>query len=100
MTTGELREKTTDELRSLMRTWQEDLFNARFQHYNGQLENTQKLPNFRRDLARVATLLHERELGLARKSPAPRLRPDSVPKTKKGEKAEGLEKGTEAGEEQ
>jgi large subunit ribosomal protein L29 len=62
----ELREKTNQELRGILQTQTEELFNARFQHYNGQLENTQKLPQLRRDLARVKTLLHERALGLSR----------------------------------
>jgi large subunit ribosomal protein L29 len=63
--TKELREKTSQELRGLMRTLEEELFNARFQHYNGQLENTQKLVLIRRNIARVKTMLHQRELGLA-----------------------------------
>jgi large subunit ribosomal protein L29 len=68
MKTSEMREKTTDELRSLLFTWQEDLFNSRFQHYNGQLENTQKLPGLKHDAARARTILRERELGIARRS--------------------------------
>jgi large subunit ribosomal protein L29 len=65
MKSRELREKTNQELRGLLRTLSEELFNARFQHYNGQLENTQKLPFLRRDIARVQTLLRQREIGVA-----------------------------------
>ena len=61
----ELREKTNQELRGTLQTQNEELFNARFQHYNGQLENTQKLPTLRRDLARAKTLLRERALGIS-----------------------------------
>ena len=63
MKAHELREKTNQELRGLLRGMEEELFNARFQHYNGQLENTQKLPSLRRDLSRLKTLLRQRELG-------------------------------------
>jgi large subunit ribosomal protein L29 len=66
MRPNELREKTNQELRGILQTTSEELFNARFQHYNGQLENTQKLLFLRRELARVKTILRQRELGLAR----------------------------------
>jgi large subunit ribosomal protein L29 len=66
MKARELREKTNQELRGTYQTLSEELFNARFQHYNGQLENTQKIPSLRRDLARVKTLMRQRELGLAK----------------------------------
>ena len=65
MKSRELREKTNQELRGLLQSTTEDLFNARFQHHNGQLENTQKLHILRRDLARIRTLLQQRELGIS-----------------------------------
>lgn len=66
MKAHEIREKTNAELRSTLRTLGEELFNARFQHYNGSLENTQKIPHLRRDAARIQSELRRRELGLAK----------------------------------
>jgi large subunit ribosomal protein L29 len=39
---------------------EEELFNLRFQHATGQLENTERLPEVRKDLARVKTILREK----------------------------------------
>lgn len=64
MKAHEIREKTGQELRATLRSLREDFFNARFQHYNGQLENTQKLVHIRRDIARIETAMRERDLGL------------------------------------
>ena len=64
MKAHEAREKTAQELRATLRSLREDFFNARFQHYNGQLENTQKLLHIRRDIARIETTIREREIGL------------------------------------
>ena len=66
MKSHEIREKTTAELKGSLRTIAEELFNARFQHYNGSLENTQKIPQLRRDVARMKSELRRRELGLAK----------------------------------
>ena len=66
MKAHEIREKTNQELKGSLRTLGEELFNARFQHYNGSLENTQKLPQLRRDIARIKSELRRRELGLAK----------------------------------
>jgi large subunit ribosomal protein L29 len=62
----EVRDKTNQELRALIKTLGEELFNARFQHYNGQLENTQKLVHLRRDLSRIKTVLRQREIGITK----------------------------------
>jgi large subunit ribosomal protein L29 len=62
----EIREKTNAELKGSLATIGEELFNARFQHYNGSLENTQKIPHLRRDLARIKSELRRRELGIAK----------------------------------
>jgi large subunit ribosomal protein L29 len=40
----------------------EELFNLRFQHATGQLENTMRIPQVKRDIARVNTILKERTL--------------------------------------
>ena len=51
---GELHEKE--------RELNEELFNLRFQHATGQLENVMRIPQVKRDLARVKTILREKDL--------------------------------------
>ena len=62
---GELRELTEDELTSRLRESKEELFNLRFQMATGQLANNRRLRTVRQEIARVYTVLRERELGLA-----------------------------------
>ncbi|CAN5736919.1 50S ribosomal protein L29 [soil metagenome] len=61
---GELRELTEDELTDRLRESKEELFNLRFQMATGQLDNNLRLRTVRREIARVYTVLRERELGL------------------------------------
>jgi large subunit ribosomal protein L29 len=62
---GELRELTDQELTERLRESKEELFNLRFQMATGQLDNNRRLRTVRREIARVHTVLRERELGLA-----------------------------------
>ena len=62
---GELRELTEDELTDKLRESKEELFNLRFQLATGQLDNNRRLRTVRREIARIYTVLNERELGLA-----------------------------------
>ena len=62
---GELRELTDDELTEKLRESKEELFNLRFQMATGQLDNNRRLRTVRREIARIYTVLNERELGLA-----------------------------------
>jgi large subunit ribosomal protein L29 len=62
---GELRELTDDELTERLRESKEELFNLRFQMATGQLDNNRRLRTVRQQIARVYTVLRERELGLA-----------------------------------
>ena len=64
-TTGELRELTDNELTDKLRESKEELFNLRFQMATGQLANNRRLRVVRQEIARVYTVLRERELGLA-----------------------------------
>ena len=64
-TAGELRELTDDELIEKLRESKEELFNLRFQMATGQLANNRRLRIVRQEIARVYTVLRERELGLA-----------------------------------
>jgi large subunit ribosomal protein L29 len=63
--TAELRELHDDELETRLREAKEELFNLRFQMATGQLDNNRRLRTVRRDIARIYTILHERELGLS-----------------------------------
>lgn len=62
---GELRELTEEELVERLRESKEELFNLRFQLATGQLANNRRLRAVRQQIARVYTVLRERELGLA-----------------------------------
>jgi large subunit ribosomal protein L29 len=63
--TGELRELHDEELQSRLRESKEELFNLRFQMATGQLDNNRRLRLVRHDIARIYTILRERELGLS-----------------------------------
>ena len=62
---GELRELTDAELTEKLREFKEELFNLRFQSATGQLANNRRLRTVRQEIARIYTVLRERELGLA-----------------------------------
>jgi large subunit ribosomal protein L29 len=62
---GELRELTNDELTERLRESKAELFNLRFQMATGQLNNNRRLRTVRQEIARIYTVLRERELGLA-----------------------------------
>ena len=62
--TGELRNLDNAELTQKLRDSKEELFNLRFQGATGQLENHGRLRAVRKDIARIYTILRERELGI------------------------------------
>ncbi|MCV7192350.1 50S ribosomal protein L29 [Mycolicibacterium brumae] len=62
---GELRELSDDELTDRLRKSKEELFNLRFQMATGQLERNHALGRVRKEIARIYTVLNERELGLS-----------------------------------
>ncbi|BBZ24341.1 50S ribosomal protein L29 [Mycolicibacter hiberniae] len=64
VTAGELRELSADELVEQLRESKEELFNLRFQMATGQLTNNRRLRTVRHQIARIYTVLRERELGL------------------------------------
>lgn len=80
----ELRVMDEEELVAKFRELKEALFNLRFQHATGQLDNPMRIKETRKDIARVCTVMTERELGIheeafveARTTP-PRRRPARV----------------------
>ncbi len=61
---GELRNLDDEALTVKLREAKEELFNLRFQGATGQLENHGRLRAVRKDIARIYTILRERELGI------------------------------------
>ncbi len=58
--TGELRELDVEELERRLAETRRELFNLRFQHATGQLENTGQLREVRRNIARLLTVLNQK----------------------------------------
>jgi large subunit ribosomal protein L29 len=63
-TNDELRQLSVEDLTSKVRELKEELFNLRFQGATGQLENHGRLSAVRKEIARVYTIIRERELGI------------------------------------
>ena len=61
MKVGELRTKSEDELKDSLLGLRKEAFNLRFQRACGQLENTARIREVRRDIARIKTVLHQRQ---------------------------------------
>ena len=70
--TDEIRELHDDELATRLREAKEELFNLRFQMATGQMDNNRRLRTVRHDIARIYTVMRERELGLS-------VSPDELP---------------------
>ena len=67
-TAAEIRDLADDELVTRLGEAKEELFNLRFQVATGQLDNNRRLHHVRRDIARIYTVMRERELGIVRGS--------------------------------
>ena len=61
----ELRGCETEELETRLNDTRQELFNLRFQLVTGQLDNSARVGEVRRQVARIETLLREREIALA-----------------------------------
>jgi len=62
---AELRELSEEELVTRLREAKAELFNLRVQSATGQLDNNRRLQVVRREIARIYTIMRERELGLS-----------------------------------
>ena len=60
MKPSDVRAKTDDELKGELGVLKKEQFNLRFQRASGQLENTARVRQVRRDIARISTVLAER----------------------------------------
>jgi large subunit ribosomal protein L29 len=61
---AELRALDAEDLESKLKDAKEELFNLRFQNATGQLDNSARLKTVRREIARIYTVIRERELGI------------------------------------
>lgn len=66
MNSKDYRNMTTAEIEQKITSLKEELFNLRFQLATGQLENTARIREVRKGIARAKTVLRERELGIGR----------------------------------
>ena len=88
---GELRNLDDEALTVKLREAKEELFNLRFQGATGQLENHGRLKAVKRDIARIYTVLRERELGIRPEAAAAVEEAPAEKKAKKSKKAEPAE---------
>lgn len=65
MNAQDLRDKTPDQLRDQLIQLKKEAFNLRFQQATGQLENTARMRQVRRDVARVNTILSQKAAAAA-----------------------------------
>lgn len=63
MKPSEIRELTGEELASKKSELEDQLFKLKFQHALGQLENAMKIKSIKKDLARIMTILREKDTG-------------------------------------
>ena len=64
MKANEIRELATVEIEDKVKSLKEELFNLRFQLATGQLENTARIREVRKAIARMKTVIREREIGI------------------------------------
>ena len=62
MRAREIKELTAEELLKREKELKEEIFNLRFQHSTGQLDNTARLKQIKKDIARVETVLRQKAL--------------------------------------
>ncbi len=64
MKVNEIRDMNPDEQVEKIKSLKEELFNLRFQHATGQLENPMRIREVKRSIAQIKTIQHERELNI------------------------------------
>ena len=88
MKVDELRVLEEDELGTRLKTARRELYELRFKHAVGQLENSSQIAKVRHDIARILTVLNERELGISTIQVAEPLVASAPAKPKKRARAE------------
>jgi large subunit ribosomal protein L29 len=66
MKASEIRNFSDDEIQQKEQELAKELVNLKFQHSSGQLQNTMRILQVKRDLARIKTILREKALGLGK----------------------------------
>ncbi|WP_062196942.1 50S ribosomal protein L29 [Massilibacterium senegalense] len=66
MKANEIRDLTTGEIEQKVKSLKEELFNLRFQLATGQLENPARIREVRKGIARMKTILREREINVSK----------------------------------
>ncbi|MDO4424541.1 MAG: 50S ribosomal protein L29 [Planctomycetia bacterium] len=66
MKVNEIRDLSADEQDAKLTSLKEELFNLRFQHATGQLENPMRIREVKRSIAQIKTIQHEAALGIPR----------------------------------
>jgi large subunit ribosomal protein L29 len=66
MKVEDIRAKSNEELAQELTSLKEELFKLRFQHSTNQLENPSQISSVKKDIARVMTVIRERELAAAK----------------------------------
>lgn len=102
MKVDELRVMEQDELGVRLRSARRELYELRFKHAVGQLDNSSQIKKVRHDIARIMTVLRERDFGIgptveeaqaiqqqavAMVEPEPQPEPEEAPKPKRGRRA-------------
>ncbi len=64
MEAAKIREMDISELQKKLSEYREELFNLRFQHSIGQLKNTARIPQVKKSIARILTIMREKQLEL------------------------------------
>lgn len=70
MKAAEIRAKKADELKDQLIALKKEQMNLRFQQVSGELQNTARFEQVRRDIARIQTVLNEQKNGAEAKKPA------------------------------
>lgn len=63
MKTKEIRDLSTEELTNQLKNSKQELFNLRFQQVTGQLDNPMRIRDVKQTIARIKTIMREREMG-------------------------------------
>ena len=91
MKVDELRVLEADELSVRMRAARRELYELRFKHAVGQLENSSQISKVRHDIARIMTVLRERDFGIVASVATDSLPPVFVPQEAEPEPVEAVE---------
>ena len=93
MKANDIREFSKEELQTRLLEVKKNIFNLKFQKASSQLDNLMKIKNMKRDVAKIETVLREKELGITvkiteKKKPAKKAKPRTSQTKQKTVKAE------------